>query len=179
MSTMSVQDRRDVVRRPIYRRPEWTQVSGAGGSNTWGYGVARRPSAVQVSRVRERNTARERPFDLPSRRERFRRRAASVIVSPGVTLVALSSLVVMLAVSPVLTGTEEGVTTPVTTATVTVGEGESLADIAREHVPGVSVGDAVARISSLNDTSDLGEVPVDGGDRTAGQGTRQVVVPVY
>jgi hypothetical protein len=179
MSTIPVHHRRDAVRRPVYRRPEWAQVCETSGSNTWGDGAARRPSPVQAARRLSRSRSKERPFDNWSRGARLRRRASSVLGSPGVTLVSLASVVVMIAASPVLTGTDEGVVTPTTTATVTVDEGASLSDIAREHVPGAPVGDAVARISSLNGITGAGDLgPRDLG-QSDGSTTRQVIVPVY
>jgi hypothetical protein len=93
--------------------------------------------------------------------------------------VSLVSVVVMIAASPVLTSTDEGVVTPTTTATVTVDEGESLADIAREHVPGAPVGDTVARISSLNGITGTGDLSANDRDHPGAPATRQVIVPVY
>lgn len=176
MSTTSVRNRPDIDRLPVYRRPEWTRVVETGRSNTWGHGAVRHPSAAQMERRRIRGACEERPFDAGSRARRIRRRMSSVLGSPGVTLVSLASLVVMLAASPVLTGPDEEAVTPARTATVTVGDNTSLADIAREHVPGASVGDAVARIASLNDLSEFG---ADGGQGTDAGATRQVVIPVY
>lgn len=176
MSTISVRNPRGVNRRPVYRRPEWTRVVETGRSNTWGHGAVRHPSAAQVERRRFRATGEERPFETGSRARRVRRRMSSVLGSPGVTLVSLASLVVMLAASPVLTGPNEEAVTPARTATVTVGDNASLADIAREHVPGASVGDAVARIASLNDIDKIG---ADDGHHAGAESTRQVVIPVY
>ncbi|MEJ6548303.1 hypothetical protein PQI66_01940 [Corynebacterium sp. USCH3] len=175
MSTTSVR-RRSVVHRPVYRRPQWSAVDEASRSNTWGHGATRHPSAVQVARRAHSQGREERPFESVPRRLRMRRRMSSVVGSPGVTLLSLASLVLMLAASPALTDHAVEPVTPSGTATVTVDDSATLADIARQHVPGASVGDAVARIASLNDVTGIG----DASGRPSGvPSTRDVVVPVY
>lgn len=99
-----------------------------------------------------------------------------VVGSPGMTVLSLAALVTFLAISPAVTGQQEDTVTPTGTTTVTVSDGQSLAEIAEQHVHGASVGDAVARIASLNDVSDMGGHWTDEGSQGS---TRDVVVPVY
>jgi hypothetical protein len=48
---------------------------------------------------------------------------------------------------------------PERTATVTVGAGETLWDVARHYAPGSDAGAVVARIKQLNNLGDAGVVP--------------------
>lgn len=176
MSTMSVESRRSGLRRPVYRRPEWSGSEMDGFSNTWGEGSVRTPSVVQRQRYLRQGRIAERPFEPTSRYARMRRRASMVVGSPGMTVLSLATLVAFLAVSPAVTGPQEDTVTPTGTTTVTVSEGQSLAEIAEQHVHGASVGDAVARIASLNDVSELGGDGDHGDSRVS---NRDVVIPVY
>lgn len=172
MSIVSTQDRQHTVLRPTYRRPEWRDLPSRRGSNTWGYGEVRMPSVAGRERLRRSAHRTERSFDGSDRSSRARRRLAMVVGSPGVTLVSLVAVVLFMAAAPSMSSGQEAALTPSGTTTVTVGDGQSLVDVARSHVPGVPVGDAVAEIAALNDIDAVG-----GPD--AQQFPDELVVPVY
>lgn len=95
-----------------------------------------------------------------------------VMTSPGVSVVSIAAMVLLFAVAPTVTSQPDGPVTPSGSTTVTVPADASLSDVARDHVPGAPVGDAVARIASMNDVSTIGA----GDDDEA---TRTLTVPVY
>lgn len=178
MSTVSVETRQATLRRPLYRRPEWDGGNVPAGSNTWGHGAVR-------TRIRRRSVggsvygvSRERSFDHGGTLSNIRRRAAMVVSSPGASVVSIAAMVVLLAIAPSVTAPDEDPVTPASSTTVTVQSDASLADVARDHVPDAPVGDAVARIASMNDVSGIGE-GAGAGDGTASGSTRTLTVPVY
>lgn len=172
MTTVASPRSRTITRQPLHVRPDWADTTLEPRSNTWGSGSVRVPASADRARRSRIAKSVERPFDAAPIWTRIMRRASLVIGSPGATLVALGMIAVMLGVSPAVGGGTEQTPTPAGTTVVTVGGDQSLSDIARQHVPDVPVGDAVARIASLNDVSDFGSE----GDAAT---SHEVVLPVY